>query len=353
VVVRAAPGTGSHAGAREDDDARRLGLLLDLVGVVLAAALVLWTWVASAASGGDPEPSVLLVVAAGATVVGARVAGRLHRLTVPGILLAVAAGLAVASSSDILSRAPLSGPFGYVNAKAAFFAQVALAGLMLTAVSRRPGGRLLGVTAAAAAFVVPAASASRAAVALVIIVPLVALVVAGRWGPRVAATSCGALLLAGIVGTVGLGWTYSSNDRNRPVEGAATANLSQRRLVLWQEALHIAAEHPLTGIGPGRFSQVSPTARADRDARWAHHAFLQEAAEKGWTGLVVLVAVFGWGFARLAVSSGPPPVVALGAASLAVLGLHACADYVMHFAAVPIATAALVGTAMSARWADG
>ena len=40
-------------------------------------------------------------------------------------------------------------------------------------------------------------------------------------------------------------------------------------------------------------------------------------------------------------------VVALGAAALAALVIHACVDYVLHFPAVPLAAAALVGTAQA------
>jgi hypothetical protein len=59
------------------------------------------------------------------------------------------------------------------------------------------------------------------------------------------------------------------------------------------------------------------------------------------------VLVFVWGFARLWVHPAPDVMVALGAASLAALGLHACVDYVLHFPAVPLTAAALVGTAQA------
>ena len=69
--------------------------------------------------------------------------------------------------------------------------------------------------------------------------------------------------------------------------------------------------------------------------------------ELGWAGLALVVLVFLWGFARLWVHPAPDLVVALGAASLAALGIHASVDYVLHFPAVPLAAAALVGTAQA------
>ena len=89
-------------------------------------------------------------------------------------------------------------------------------------------------------------------------------------------------------------------------------------------------------VGPGTFAQVDRTARRDADVRWAHNEFLQEGVELGWAGFALLVLLFGWGFARLWVLPAPDIVVALGAASLAALGIHASVDYVLHFPAVPL-----------------
>ena len=149
------------------------------------------------------------------------------------------------------------------------------------------------------------------------------------------------IFVAVLAGTVALGVGY------RP--GADTVfvrALTERRLELWHESLALIADHP-GGVGPGRFQDVDPTALRDRDARWAHNEFLQQGVELGWAGLVLVVLLFLWGFARLWVHPAPDLVVALGAASLAALGIHASVDYVLHFPAVPLAAAALVGTAQA------
>jgi peptidoglycan/xylan/chitin deacetylase (PgdA/CDA1 family) len=133
-------------------------------------------------------------------------------------------------------------------------------------------------------------------------------------------------------------------DRRRDRgQGLVVSGLAGRR-DLWREAYLVMAAHPVTGVGPGGFASTGPGARRDPDLRWAHHEFLQEGAETGAPGLVLLVLAFLWGFARL-VAAPPDRVTALGAASLAVLGVHASVDYILHFPAIPAAAAVLLGTA--------
>ena len=122
--------------------------------------------------------------------------------------------------------------------------------------------------------------------------------------------------------------------------------LSTRRLTLWHESLQLIREHPLLGAGPGRFRLVSPTARSDPDAAWAHHEFLQQGVETGLPGMVLAVALVAWGFVTLWRVSGPLSPSA--AAALMAVGAHACVDYILHFPAVPIAAALLVGAGSAA-----
>ena len=141
--------------------------------------------------------------------------------------------------------------------------------------------------------------------------------------------------------TVVLGAGYRPHQDNVVVRA-----LTERRIVLWHESLQIIAAHP-GGIGPDRFSDVSRTARQDPDARWAHNEFLQQGVELGVAGLAILLLIVLWGFARLWVHPSPDMVVGLGAAALAALSIHACVDYVLHFPALPLTAAALVGTAQA------
>jgi O-antigen ligase len=103
--------------------------------------------------------------------------------------------------------------------------------------------------------------------------------------------------------------------------------------------------HPLAGVGPGRFSRFSPTAQSDPDEPWAHNDFLQQGAEAGIPGLVLLTLLFAWGFVRLRARRNDATTV-LAAAALAALGIHACIEYVLQRPAVPVITAALLGSAL-------
>jgi O-antigen ligase len=129
------------------------------------------------------------------------------------------------------------------------------------------------------------------------------------------------------------------------VNRAVDATLTERRVALWHDAVVLMGDHPLSGVGPGRFELTSPTALADADTRQAHNEFLQQGAETGVLGFLLLTALFLWGFVRLMVKRRPDITTALAAASLAALGIHASVDYILHFPAIPAVAAALVGSA--------
>jgi O-antigen ligase/polysaccharide polymerase Wzy-like membrane protein len=346
---QSAPPT-TPGGVPQARDRSRLRLGLDVAGVLLMGALISWTYVAALRSGGDPGPSIALMLAAVAAFVAARWLSSFHRLIPPAFLLVAAGAVALWSAGDLLTRAQLSKPLGYSNANAAFFVQAAVAALMVTVGAKTVRVQLMGGIAAGVAILLIVAGSSAAATGVIILLPAIALLTATRWGAAGVALICAAVFLAVLAGTIYLGSSYSAG-RSDGVQRAGSRALSDRRLVLWHEAIAIIADNPGTGVGPQRFQQVSPTAQADQDARWAHHAFLQVGAEEGLPGLILLVAVFGWGFARLGVSGAPTSIVALGAAGLAAFGIHACLDYIMHFAAVPVSAAGLLGTAVAGkRW---
>lgn len=113
--------------------------------------------------------------------------------------------------------------------------------------------------------------------------------------------------------------------------------VSTTRTALWSDALHLANEHPVSGVGPGRYQTESPTARADPDLRRAHSAPLQMAAELGWTGWLLLALLTTWVVAALG----------RGAVLFAVLALQPMVDYTLHFPLV-VAVSALVLGAVAA-----
>jgi O-antigen ligase len=262
--------------------------------------------------------------------------------------VAVVAGAASALvlSSVLPDLSPLGPPLGYANANAALYVLVAVAAAMVAVVfSSGPAVAVavpLGVAFAMAAVV----SGSTTGV-VVLGLGLVLL------GARAVGSWRGLLLCCTVAVQLAVGFTALSGVAalDGPDLGIGIRVVDERRVLLWRDAAVISRRHPVTGAGPGRFQVESPTARSDSDARWAHSGFLQMAAEEGAVGFALLLAAFGWGFARVWVrerDAGGDAFAALGALALAALALHASVDYVLHFAAVPLVGAALVGAATAA-----
>jgi O-antigen ligase len=105
------------------------------------------------------------------------------------------------------------------------------------------------------------------------------------------------------------------------------------------------ADEPF-GIGHDMFRFESPIALSDQDAFRAHHEFLERGAELGVAGFALMVLLFAWMFVRLWNVPRRDGVTALGAAAVAVLGVHACVDYVLHTPEVVLMGAVLFGTAL-------
>lgn len=313
---------------------------LDLAGVALLAASVAWTWW-TGRSGGDALPVAALQVGCAAAYAAARVATRWQRPVVP---VAVVAGTCatLVLQSVLPSLAPLSPPLGYANANAALYVLTAVAAAMVAAAF--PAGPATAVAVPLGAAFALAAVAS-ASVTAVLILGLAVLAIVARAlgsGPGLV-TACYLAVQLAVAVTALLGVALLEG-RQAALVGSAERLVDERRVLLWRDAAAIAREHPVAGVGAGGFADASPTAQEDADARWAHSGFFQQAAEAGAVGLALLLAAFGWGFARLRAGPGDAFSV-LGAVALAALGLHASVDYVLHFAAVPLVTAALVGAA--------
>jgi O-antigen ligase len=249
------------------------------------------------------------------------------------------------SVTDWIGDGRMEQPFGYPNAQAGFFVLSATAALMLAVLSRRPLPRAIAFGLASGFAGVVLVSGSLTAIALLLL-PAGALLVRTERSVRRFVSGGAALVVIALVGAVVLGALTTPTASRDGSDGLGSV-LSERRLALWSDALALMQDSPLKGVGPGRFGLVSPIARSDPDARWAHNEFLQVGAETGVVGMLLLVAVFLWGFWALAARSGGGTTVALGAAALATVGIHASADYVLRFPALPLVTAALLGAAIA------
>jgi O-antigen ligase len=233
--------------------------------------------------------------------------------------------------------------------------QAAIAGLMVACCTRPWPLRVLGAAGAAFFASLPFIVNTAAAAWLVLVLPAIALLaatLAGARGARASVALFASLFVASLTVTIVLGSAYSRTADPGVLQRVGRIAVDEDRLALWHDAFVIMREHPQTGVGVGRYAFVSPIGSRDPDYRWAHHEFLQHGAETGVTGLVLLAAVFLWGFLRLWAVPAPGRLTALGAAALAALGIHACFDYVMHFPAIPVMAAALVATGMTERRSD-
>jgi O-antigen ligase len=339
-IPRRTPGAGREGKARA----------LDVLGVGLFLAAAVWMVWARTVSGGSAAPGVGLLAGCGLIILAVRFVGRKARLLVPAAVLLAAMVTVAWSGASVLSLEPLARPLGYQNANGAFYAQAAVAGLMLAIGGRSLVTRAVGGVAAIAFAALPFMLEALAAALLVLLAPATVLVAVSlrgaERGSRISVAILGVVFAAAMVATIALAATRSLAPRAVADGGATIIGMERGRLALWRDAFLVMHDHPWTGVGPGRYQEVSPIGSRDRDRRWAHNEFLQQGAEGGVVGLILLVALVGWGFTRLGMSTAPNELTALGAASLAALGIHASVDYVLHFPAIPLMCAALVATGM-------
>lgn len=312
---------------------------VDLVGLALFVGGGGWAVAASLVSGGQPGPMAVMFFGCGLAFAASRAASAVMPVLAPVVVAVFAAGLALSAPRETFSGGPLTGPLGYANAKSALFVQAAAATLVIAAVVRDTWIRAAAILGSVVFALVPWASGTAAAAAPTLLLPAAWLV--GRRHPRSWPVVAAAAFLLLLGSTVLLAIAPPSPESR--LGGALDRTLTRTRLELWHEAAVLIAAEPIAGLGPGRFQDISPTARSDPDDRWAHHEFLQQGAETGVIGFVLLVALFLWGFVRLAQAGGPARTVPIISVALLALGGHASVDYVLHFPEVSLAASALLG----------
>jgi O-antigen ligase len=321
-------------------------------GLRLLLAAIAWTLLCAVEAGGHAAPVIGACLAAAAGWLGGRVMAqtwRMSRAAVPALVCT--AGAAVLLPPLASRWGVLAGPASYPNARAELMLQCVLAAALAAGSVRSRAGRAAAWAAAAIFATAVLTSGSKAAATLLVGSAVLYVACSQAHRLRTARVVAALAVLGAVCVTAGIA---AGNPAPRARGGAgellATA-LSQRRLVLWHDALSIMLDHPWVGVGPGRFKAVSPAALSDEDAVWAHDEFLQEGAEGGVAALVLLLLCFAWGFASLGPhegeSSGSARTTALGLAALMSLGVHASIDYVLHFPLLVTAAAALVGATVA------
>ena len=333
----------SYQGAARPSAAVTSNWLVTALGFGIFVTALAWVGVATRYSA-STLATFFLVLGAGATLVSMRMAGSRRHGVALAVLIAIATlqALVLAGLTGSISELAFGHP-PYENAVAAVALQGAGASLIVVMIARSRFTKLLGIIVTIAFLAEIVASGSAAGMLLSLLFPVVALMANGRSRRHVAGV-CFGLVLVAIVMTIILG--ASPLGRTGNTGALAQASLSERRIELWDDAVRILADEPVSGVGLGNFRYASRTARSDADAAYAHNEYLQTGAETGIVGMMLLVGGFGWGFTRLAASpGGRTAVFGVAVASLTALAIHASIDYPLHFPLVVFLTVVCFGLA--------
>lgn len=313
---------------------------LDTAGVVVLGACAAWALMTAAARGGRPEGVLLGVLAVAAGYAGGRITGALLPVAAPAV--GALAGVALVVLSPHSSRMPdAAAPPGDTAGTAAVLALSAGAACCAAWAAERPRARLalrlLAVATAGTALLVGSV-AGCAACAVVLLASSVT--------PRLTRRA-GLIGLAGAVAAAFGGvWAIAWGVLPRGLGGAVRGVLTEHRVALWQDALDLARDHPALGVGPGRFAEVSTAAARSPavDGR-PHSALLQQAAEQGLPGVVLLGAGFCWLLFALYRSRRTTPLVLTAGAALTALTVIAMAGNALSFTTVAVASGLVAGFA--------
>ena len=296
------------------------------LGVVTVWLLIDLSW----------RPVILLLIGA-CGLAGARVLSERGSLAVPMIVVSLLGVALLLDAKGTLSAGATAGPLGYANAKAALYAQGAIAAGIIGFRARSRRMTLIAGCAATVFALVPLVSRSLAAA--LALCGVVALQFVPRRLARVGVMGCG-LVFTLVLATSLL---IASGAADSP----ELLNLDERRLALWRDAWNVMADSPAWGAGEGVWIETSVVASADADASWVHNEFLELGAEDGVPTLLLAASLVGWllvSFARVAQRDARMSL--LGAGAVTMFAVHACVDYVGHFALVPVVTALVAGTAL-------
>lgn len=316
---------------------------LEKVGLGLALLGAAWFAITAELSGGR---ALLLAGPFAGTVVAVLAAGRLPQRARRSVLWFVTVSPVLAA---LINRQPLlgDGPLAYANASAVLYVLAATAGIVLAISLGASTGRSVAAVVSVVWLLAPwalvAFTAGFVGVGIAVVTGLHGRFRAAtfvRWSGLVIVLLFAAVTLAGV--------TYEPGPRTSPMHRVIDTSMGELRVVLWNEATEMIAAEPLTGVGPGRFREVSPTAADRDDAWWAHNEFLHIAAESGVPGGVLLLALVVWCLAWLWPAAADPRAVTVFAAVLGV-SLNATIDYVWHFPAIPLGLGLLVGVVPGLR----
>ncbi|TQJ86150.1 O-antigen ligase [Streptomyces sp. SLBN-31] len=307
-----------------------------------------WSLITATAHDGRPEGVLLAVLAVAAGYAAGRICGAL--LPVAALCAGVLAGLVLMLVVPRLAAGPqIDAPLGHAGGTAALLTLCTGAACCAAWEARSPTLRFaLGALAAGIVVAAPVLGSVSGFVGCTAV--LLCSLAAGRMRRR-------ALGMAGLaLGAVAVGlltWAVAAGSLPGGLTAALRGELTPHRLRLWHDALRLSRDNAALGVGPGRFGEVSPTASRTLfpDGK-PHSALLQQAAEQGVVGVLLLAAVFGWLLYTLWRSPRPTPVVLTAGAALTLLAAIASVGNALSFTAVSVGAGLLAGLATARPLTD-
>ncbi|MEU2250822.1 O-antigen ligase family protein [Streptomyces sp. NPDC019224] len=319
----------------------------DAAGALILAACAIWSLISAAGRETRPEGVLLALLAVAAGFACGRICGTLLPVaTAAGaalvaLLLALVWRHGMPGATAAADHAP-----GQAGAAAALL--VLAAGSACCAAAGAARGplrtalRLLALGTAGASLALGSVAGCVAAIGV-----LMCSLAAARTRRRLLGLT-GLALVAGLI--VGGSWAVAEEALPKGLTASLESRLTRNRVDLWQDAARLAERHPVLGIGPGRFDELSPTARQSLGSDGKpHSAPWQQAAEQGVVGVVLLGAAFGWLLYALWRSPRPTSVVLTAGAALTALAALASVGNALSFTPVTAGTGLLAGLASARR----
>lgn len=322
----------------EADGERRI--VSDAAGVVVLGACAAWSLITAAAHDGRPEGVLLAVLAVAAGYAAGRIGGALLPVGAP--VAGALAGIALTVAVPHLAPGPqVTAPLGHAGATAAVLALSAGAACCAAWAARAAAMRL-ALRLLAAGIAVLAAALGSVAGCVACLAVLVCSLAAGRARHRGAALA--ALAALGVVVT-GLTWAVAAGAVPGGFTTVVEGRLTPHRVELWRDAWLLLRENAALGTGPGRFGELSPASASLPSDGKPHSAPLQQAAEQGVAGVVLLASAFGWMLFALWRGPRPAPVALTAGAALTAVAAVAAVGNALSFTAVSVGAGLLAGMA--------
>jgi O-antigen ligase len=305
---------------------------IDLTGLALVAAFVVWVVLSARATDGRAGPMVGLVLGAVAAAALTRWATHVHATGPAAAIAVVLLGYGLVTGEPDTGDAFAAERLGallVVGTGAAAVVAVRASELWL----RLTGGV---ATLALAVLTWRTGSTPAALLAVVVVVGALALVLLPMRERRWVVVWPGLVAVLLLFGST----AYASLPLPAELVGGAP---SEERLEGWTAALDAVTEAPLFGTGPAAPGPTGVGLTSGTNG-WASSEPLQVLAETGVIGGLLFLALLWWAVAWVARPGGGPGSV-VGGVVVAGTIAHACLAPIWHGPAVPLALAALAGAA--------